>query len=138
MLMLVAVHVFGSDRPAGCAATQRASLGTCLVGGDTTPPSLQEEFLRVFGVRMRNFLGMSESAGTFTYGFDTGPVCRASRIRTGFASSMKKANTVRARRSGRLLLRGPNVFIGYWLGPGRVDDARKDGWWANRRRDAPG
>src|SRR5258708_5062056 len=28
-----------------------ASLGTCLVGGDTTPPSLQEEFLRVFGVR---------------------------------------------------------------------------------------
>ncbi|CAE6746309.1 class I adenylate-forming enzyme family protein [Paraburkholderia aspalathi] len=106
-----------------------ASLGTCLVGGDTTPPNLQEAFLRVFGVRMRNFLGMSESAGTFTYGFDTGPVCRAvdmDRVRL----VDEEGNTVRRGEAGELLLRGPNVFIGYWLGPGRIDDARKDGWWA--------
>jgi len=105
------------------------SLGTCLVGGDTTLPSLQEEFLRVFGVRMRNFLGMSESAGTFTYGFDIGPVCRAvdmDRVRLVDA----EGNTVRPGEAGELLLRGPNVFVGYWIGPGRIDDARKDGWWA--------
>ncbi|WNC91569.1 class I adenylate-forming enzyme family protein [Paraburkholderia sp. FT54] len=105
------------------------SLGICLVGGDTTPPSLQEEFLRVFGVRMRNFLGMSESAGTFTYGFDTGPVCRAvdmDRVRLVDT----EGNTVRRGEAGELLLRGPNLFVGYWLGPGRIDDARKDGWWA--------
>jgi long-chain acyl-CoA synthetase len=105
------------------------SLGTCLVGGDTTPPSLQEEFLRVFGVRMRNFLGMSESAGTFTYGFDIGPVCRAvdpDRVRLVDA----EGNPVKCGEAGELLLRGPNMFVGYWLGPGRIDDARKDGWWA--------
>jgi acyl-CoA synthetase (AMP-forming)/AMP-acid ligase II len=105
------------------------SLGTCLVGGDTTPPNLQEEFLRVFGVRMRNFLGMSESAGTFTYGFDIGPVCRAvdmDRVRLVNA----EGNPVRHGEAGELLLRGPNMFVGYWLGPGRIDDARKDGWWA--------
>jgi long-chain acyl-CoA synthetase len=105
------------------------SLGTCLVGGDTTPPSLQEEFSRVFGVRMRNFLAMSESAGTFTYGFDIGPVCRAvdmDRVRLVDA----EGSTVRRGEAGELLLRGPNLFVGYWLGPGRIDDARKDGWWA--------
>ncbi|MFP3550871.1 class I adenylate-forming enzyme family protein [Paraburkholderia sp. SIMBA_049] len=105
------------------------SLGICLVGGDTTPPSLQEEFLRVFGVRMRNILAMSESAGTFTYGFDIGPVCRAvdtDRVRLVDADG----NTVGRGEAGELLLRGPNMFVGYWLGPGRIDDARKDGWWA--------
>jgi acyl-CoA synthetase (AMP-forming)/AMP-acid ligase II len=105
------------------------SLGTCLVAGDTTPPNLQEEFLRVFGVRMRNILAMSESAGTFTYGFDIGPVCRAvdmDRVRLADADG----NTVRRGEAGELLLRGPNMFVGYWLGPGRIDDARKDGWWA--------
>jgi long-chain acyl-CoA synthetase len=105
------------------------SLGLCLVGGDTTPPRLQEEFLRVFGVRMRNLLAMSESAGTFTYGFDFGPVSRAvdmDRVRLVGADG----NTVKRGEAGELLLRGPNLFVGYWLGPGRIDDARKDGWWA--------
>jgi acyl-CoA synthetase (AMP-forming)/AMP-acid ligase II len=105
------------------------SLGLCLVGGDTTPPSLQEEFSRIFGVRMRNFLAMSESAGTFTYGFDVGPVCRAvdvDRVRLVDA----EGNTVRRGEAGELLLRGPNMFVGYWLGPGLIDDARTDGWWA--------
>lgn len=105
------------------------SLGTCLVGGDTSPPGLQEEFLRVFGVRLRNFLGMSESAGTFTYGFDIGPVCRAvdmDRVRLVDA----EGNTVKRGEAGELLLRGPNMFVGYWFGPGHIDNARKDGWWA--------
>ncbi|MEX3929460.1 class I adenylate-forming enzyme family protein [Paraburkholderia sp. BR10936] len=105
------------------------SLGTCLVVGDTTPRSLQEEFLRVFGVRMRNVLAMSESMGTFTYGFDIGPVCRAvdmNRVRL----VDEEGNTVRRGDAGELLLRGPNMFVGYWHGPGHIDDARKDGWWA--------
>ncbi|MGF6483746.1 class I adenylate-forming enzyme family protein [Paraburkholderia sp. JPY419] len=105
------------------------SLGTCLVVGDTTPRGLQEEFLRVFGVRMRNVLAMSESMGTFTYGFDIGPVCRAvdmNRVRLVDA----EGNTVRRGEAGELLLRGPNMFVGYWHGPGHIDDARKDGWWA--------
>jgi acyl-CoA synthetase (AMP-forming)/AMP-acid ligase II len=105
------------------------SLGACFVGGDTTPAALQEEFLRVFGVRMRNILVMSESGGTFTYGFDVGPVCRAvdtDRVRLVDA----EGNTVTRGEGGELLLRGPNMFVGYWLAPARIDDARKDGWWA--------
>jgi acyl-CoA synthetase (AMP-forming)/AMP-acid ligase II len=105
------------------------SLGICLVGGDTTPPGLQEEFLRLFGVRMRNLLAMTECAGTFTYGFDFGPVCRAvdmNRVRLVDA----EGDTVRRGEAGELLLRGPNMFVGYWLAPGLVDDVRKDGWWA--------
>jgi acyl-CoA synthetase (AMP-forming)/AMP-acid ligase II len=116
------------------------SLGSCFVGGDATPPALQEAFLRVFGVRMRNLLVMSESGGTFTYGFDIGPVCRAvdmDRVRLVDA----EGNNVRRGEPGELLLRGPNMFVGYWLGPGHIDDARKDGWWATGdvlRRDEAG
>ncbi|WP_321922267.1 class I adenylate-forming enzyme family protein [Paraburkholderia guartelaensis] len=105
------------------------SLGTCLVAGDTTPQSLQEEFLRVFGVRMRNVLAMSESVGTFTYGFDIGPACRAVDMnRVRLVDSER--NAVRRGEAAELLLRGPNMFVGYWHGPGHIDDARKDGWWA--------
>jgi acyl-coenzyme A synthetase/AMP-(fatty) acid ligase len=42
-----------------------------------------------------------------------------------------EGNTVRRGEAGELLLRGPNMFVGYWLGPERIDDARKDGWWAS-------
>src|SRR5271156_4403671 len=71
---------------------------------------------------------MSESADTFTYGFDIGPVCRAvdmDRVRLVDA----EGNTVRPGEAGELLLRRSNVFGGYWLGPGRIDDARTDRWW---------
>jgi acyl-CoA synthetase (AMP-forming)/AMP-acid ligase II len=30
---------------------------------------------------------------------------------------------------GELVLRGPNVTIGYWAGPGLIEDAPKDGWF---------
>jgi long-chain acyl-CoA synthetase/feruloyl-CoA synthase len=30
---------------------------------------------------------------------------------------------------GELVLRGPNVTIGYWAGPGVIEDAPKDGWF---------
>ncbi|MCX5537935.1 fatty acid--CoA ligase family protein [Paraburkholderia sp. CNPSo 3076] len=41
-----------------------------------------------------------------------------------------EGNTVKRGEAGELLLRGPNMFVGYWHGPGHIDDARKDGWWA--------
>ena len=30
---------------------------------------------------------------------------------------------------GELILRGPNVTIGYWNGPGQIDGLGKDGWY---------
>jgi long-chain acyl-CoA synthetase len=120
---------------AGLLAKQQArprkitSLGACLVGGDTTPQALQEDFLKVFGVRMRNILGMSESVGTFTYGFDFTPVCRAvhpERVRL----VNEVGDSVQPGEAGELQLRGPNLFAGYWIGPGHIETARKDGWWS--------
>jgi acyl-CoA synthetase (AMP-forming)/AMP-acid ligase II len=52
-----------------------ASLHTCLVGGDALPPSLQGDCLRVFGVRMREFLAFGESSDSFVFEFDIAPVC---------------------------------------------------------------
>jgi long-chain acyl-CoA synthetase len=36
---------------------------------------------------------------------------------------------VRRGEVGELLLRGPNVTPGYWAGPNRIDDAKRDGWF---------
>ena len=36
---------------------------------------------------------------------------------------------VAAGEIGELVLRSPNVSIGYWAGPGLVEDAPKDGWF---------
>jgi long-chain acyl-CoA synthetase len=30
---------------------------------------------------------------------------------------------------GEFLVRGPNVTVGYWGGPDRIDDATRDGWY---------
>jgi long-chain acyl-CoA synthetase len=30
---------------------------------------------------------------------------------------------------GEFLVRGPYVTVGYWVGPGRIDDATRDGWY---------
>jgi long-chain acyl-CoA synthetase len=120
----------------GLIARQRAqprkvtSLQTCLVSGDTTESGLHEQFLGLFGVRMRNILAMSESAGTFTYGFDSGPVSRA--VDMDRVCLVDGEGTVVTRgEAGELMLRGPNLFAGYWVSPGCIDDARKEGWWAS-------
>ncbi len=122
---------------AGLLAQQQArprkitSLGTCLVGGDTTPRALQEDFLKVFGVRLRNLLAMSESVGTFTYGFDFTPVCRAihpDRVR--LVNDL--GDTVQRGEAGELQLRGPNMFRGL-LGRARTYRYGAQGWLVANR-----
>jgi long-chain acyl-CoA synthetase len=104
------------------------SLRSCYVGGDTPPPRLQDEFLALFGARLRNLLAMSESVGSFTYGFQSGQISRP-LIGDCVRLVDEYGNDVPRGEAGELALRGDNLFAGYWLGPERVDSARDDGWW---------
>ena len=104
------------------------SLGVCLSSGDVCPPRLTEQFSALFGTRLRNFWGATEAAGSLTYGLESGPV---SRIVEGAQVRLIDDSGAPVPRGeiGELALRGPNVTIGYWAGPGRIEEAPKDGWF---------
>jgi long-chain acyl-CoA synthetase len=104
------------------------SLRTCVAGGDVCPLQLQEEFPSYFGIPLRSFWVSTEACGSLTYGLEPGPV---SRIVRGAQVRLVDDNHLPVPRGevGELVVRGPNVTIGYWDGPGRITDAPKEGWF---------
>jgi acyl-CoA synthetase (AMP-forming)/AMP-acid ligase II len=105
------------------------SLRLCTVSGDACPAPLQQEFPHVFGVPLRASWAATETFGSLTYGLRFGPV---GRIVPGAQVRLvdDKGAPVPRGEIGELLVRGPNVSVGYWAGPGRIDDATSDGWFA--------
>ncbi|HEY2048931.1 MAG TPA: class I adenylate-forming enzyme family protein [Caulobacteraceae bacterium] len=106
---------------------QADSLKFCFAGGDVMPTSLQGEFEQEFRIPLRNIWGATEANGSLTYGLRPGPVCR---IAPGAEVRLVDAENrdVPHGEAGELLLRGPNVTPGYWVGPNLVEDPKHDGW----------
>jgi long-chain acyl-CoA synthetase len=104
------------------------TLRTCLIGGDVCPPQLQDQFPAAFGTPLRSLWAATEACGSLTYGLPAGPV---SRIVPGAQVRLVDDNGVQVARGevGELVVRGPNVTIGYWAGPGQITDAPKEGWF---------
>ncbi len=104
------------------------SLQVCLSCGDVCPMQVQQDFPDVFGVPLYSFWGASETAGSLTYGAEPGPV---SRIVEAAGVRLVDDDGVDVARGevGELLISGPNLTIGYWVGPGRVDGVAPDGWF---------
>ena len=104
------------------------SLRTCLVGGDVCPPQLQEQFGSVFGVPLRTVWASTEATGSLTYGLEPGPV---SRVLNGAEVRLVDDGRVPVPvgELGEMILRAPNVSIGYWAGPGLIEGAPEDGWF---------
>jgi long-chain acyl-CoA synthetase len=104
------------------------SLRTCLVGGDVCPPQLEEQFGSVFGVPLHTVWASTEAMGSLTYGLEPGPV---SRVSDGAEVRLVDDGRVPVPvgELGEMILRGPNVSIGYWAGPGLIEGAPEDGWF---------
>jgi long-chain acyl-CoA synthetase len=105
------------------------ALRFCLSSGDVCPMQLQQEFPDVFGVPLRSVWASTEATvGSFAYGRQPGPV---SQIAPGAQVRLVDDDGAPVPRGdvGELLVRGPSLTIGYWAGPGRVDDAKRDGWF---------
>jgi long-chain acyl-CoA synthetase len=107
---------------------QVSSLRFCLSSGDVCPTVVQQSFAEVFGVPLRSVWASTEVAGSLIYGQQPGPV---SRIAPGAEIIIANDNGAPVARGevGELLVRGPNVTVGYWAGPGRIDAATTDGWF---------
>ena len=105
------------------------SLEFCAVAGDVCPAKVQESFPDVFGIPLRNVWGATEVAGSLIHGLKPGPV---SRTAPGAEVRLVDDNGMQVSRGevGEMLIRGPNVAIGYWVSPDRIDPATVGGWYA--------
>ena len=105
-----------------------SSLRHCLCGGDVCPIQLQAEFEATFGAPLRNLWAATEVSGALAAGLRPGPVAR---IAPGAEIRLvdDEGRDVPRGEVGEFLVRGPNVTVGYWVGPDRVDDATRDGWY---------
>ncbi|HEU0147689.1 MAG TPA: class I adenylate-forming enzyme family protein [Bradyrhizobium sp.] len=100
----------------------------CLVGGDSCPIGLQERVTSLFGAPLYNLWGASEVIGQLVYALRPGPVVR---IINGAQVRLidEQGNDVAQDEIGELLVRGDNVFKGYWNDEKATASALRDGWY---------
>ncbi|WP_119354230.1 AMP-dependent synthetase/ligase [Azohydromonas sediminis] len=94
---------------------------TALTGAAPVPPDLVRWYLAL-GIELREAFGMTETCGFVTA---TPPGC----IRLGWAGVPGPGIEIRLGAENELLVRGPNVFAGYWGQPDKTAEAiDADGW----------
>jgi long-chain acyl-CoA synthetase len=105
-----------------------SSLRLCLTGADVCPIDLQERVRSVLGVPLYNLWGATEVVGTLTFGLQNGSV-----VRTTNGASVRLVDErgvdVPHGEAGELLIRGPNVFVGYWNDSRATEESLKNGWY---------
>jgi acyl-CoA synthetase (AMP-forming)/AMP-acid ligase II len=105
-----------------------ASLRVCLTGADICPIDLQERTPSILGAPLYNVWGATEVIGSLTLGLQHGPVAR---IVKGAQVRLIDENgaDVADGEIGELLVRGANVFDGYWNDPHATEESLKAGWY---------
>jgi acyl-CoA synthetase (AMP-forming)/AMP-acid ligase II len=102
------------------------SLRICGVGGDACRPGIAQAFESTFNVRLSNSYGMTECLGSMIFGSDwrtLHAVSGRARLVDSDGSEVPRGTI------GELQMRGPNVSLGYWVGPGNIASHSKDGWF---------
>jgi acyl-CoA synthetase (AMP-forming)/AMP-acid ligase II len=105
-----------------------STLRICLVGADVCPIDLQKRITAVLGAPLYNVWGASEVVGQLTFGLQHGPVVRITadaQIRLVDENGADVAHG----EIGELLIRGKNVFVGYWNDPAATAQCLKNGWY---------
>ncbi|MEH2508891.1 long-chain acyl-CoA synthetase [Nitrobacteraceae bacterium AZCC 1564] len=117
-----------------------SSLRLCLTGGDVCPVELQEQVFWTFNAPLYNVWAASEVLGSLTYGLKSGPVSRVVN-----AAQIRLVDEIGAEvpsgEVGELLIRGSNVFCGYWNDMPSTEQSLTSGWYHTgdlMRRDSAG
>jgi acyl-CoA synthetase (AMP-forming)/AMP-acid ligase II len=105
-----------------------ASLRICLTGADACPVNLQQRATSILGAPLYNYWGATEVVGSLTFGLRHGPVARivkGAQVRLIDETGADVADG----GIGELLIRGANVFAGYWNDPEATDRNIRSGWY---------
>jgi long-chain acyl-CoA synthetase len=105
-----------------------SSLRVCLTGADACPVDLQKRFTAVLKAPLYNVWGATEVAGQLTFGLQPGPVIRITEDAQIRIVDENGADVAHG-EIGELLIRGKNVFVGYWNDPAATAQSLKDGWY---------
>jgi long-chain acyl-CoA synthetase len=104
------------------------SVRLCVTGGDVCPEDLQAQFLTVFGTPLRNGWAATETVGALASAKQPGPVTRIiPEVQIRLID--ERGEEVPRGAIGELLVRGPNVFVGYWDDPELTARVLTDGWY---------
>jgi acyl-CoA synthetase (AMP-forming)/AMP-acid ligase II len=105
-----------------------SALRFCLTVGDCCPVVLQQRVTSLFGAPLHNLWGASEVIGQMAYGLRPGPVVRiTSDAQVRVVDD--QGNDVAEGEIGEMLVRGDNVFKGYWNDAKATAAALRDGWY---------
>jgi fatty-acyl-CoA synthase len=121
MMGVPANYLFMAQHP-GFASADLSSLRRCVVGGAPMPVPLIEEW-RERGVEIVQGYGLTEAAPNVL----CLPPEDAMR-KLGSAGKPYPYVEVDVGEDGELLVRGPNVFPGYWRNPEATAETLRDGW----------
>jgi UrcA family protein len=104
------------------------SLEFCVSVGDVVAQKVQEEFPEIFDLQLRSAWAATEVVGALIHGLKAGPV---SRLAPGVQVRVVDDDGEQVVRGavGEMLIRGPNVTVGYWVGPGHIQPATVGGWY---------
>ncbi|WP_454617351.1 class I adenylate-forming enzyme family protein [Bradyrhizobium cenepequi] len=104
------------------------SLRFCLTGADACPVELQRQVTVIFGAPLYNVWGATEVCGNLGCGLRPGPVMRITRP-AEVRLVDDNGKDVDDGEIGELLIRGPNLFVGYWNDLRATTESLKDGWY---------
>jgi long-chain acyl-CoA synthetase len=94
---------------------------TALTGAAPVPADLIKWFLSI-GIELREAFGMTETCGFCT-------ATPAGRIKLGSAGKAGAGTDIKIGSENEILVRGPNVFAGYWRDTDKTSEAiDADGW----------
>ena len=97
------------------------NIRTALTGAAPVPPDLLRWYMAL-GIDLLEAFGMTETCGFCT-------AMPADRIRIGTAGVRAPGTELRLGADGEILVRGPNVFAGYWNLEARTREAIDDAGW---------
>jgi long-chain acyl-CoA synthetase len=104
------------------------SLRYCLTGGDACPIELQQQVTSCFGAPLHNVWAATEAAGNLGPGSRPGPVMRIPKS-TEIRLIDESGSDIADGDVGELLVRGANLFAGYWNDPQATAESLKGGWY---------
>ncbi len=108
--------IFSKVKP----AIGMANAKTCVTGAAPISSEILE-FFSGLDLPIREVYGQSEDCGPTTFNL-------AGRTRIGSVGPAIPGVEVKIAEDGEILVKGPNVFVGYYRDEGATEDTLKDGW----------